>query len=265
MPANFLSAFASPKSIFQQEVKERFNLASTSDRTITEADLEKVPNPVARYLQYCGWVGEEIPRNFYLQFEGDFSLKKGKYMKVKSEQYSWFERPTRLFLIHNWMISGRHRYDERGAFMLIKLLGRFKVVDASGKAMDQSELVTYLNDLFIVAPGALVEVPLAWESIDEYTVKATISQFGYTVSAIVSFNEKGELVNFVSYDRIASNDGINGQQVPWSTPMSQYVQMDGRMVPSYGEAIWHYPDGNLVYAKLKVKTVRWNIREPYKL
>ncbi|MBN2806775.1 MAG: hypothetical protein JXR22_08955 [Prolixibacteraceae bacterium] len=48
-------------------------------------------------------------------------------------------------------------------------------------------------------------------------------------------------------------------------PMYNYTQMDGRLVPSYGEAIWHYSDGNFVYAKFNVKKIHWNLKNPYKL
>ena len=78
--------------------------------------------------------------------------------------------------------------------MLIKLFSRFKVVDAKGPIMDQSELVTYLNDICIIAPGAFVEAPIIWKTIDEHSVKASITQFGHTISAILYFNEKYEFL-----------------------------------------------------------------------
>lgn len=261
MSLTLFTACASTKNIYKKEVNERFQQPLNETRIITNADLEQLPQLVANYLIHCGWVGEEIPQNFHLKFEGDFSLKPGKYIKIKSEQYNWFNPPTRIFYIHNWMIAGRHRYDERGAFMLIKLFGRFQVENAHGAIMDQSELVTYLNDLCIVAPGALVDAPVEWETIDDYSVKATITQFGHTISAILYFNEDWELVNFISTDRIASTDGVTGEKIPWSTPMRDYITIDRRKVPSYGEAIWHYPDGDFVYAKFDVKTVKWNVPE----
>ncbi|MDA3927920.1 MAG: hypothetical protein PF541_03115 [Prolixibacteraceae bacterium] len=259
MSLALFSSCVSTKSIFKKEVQERFQEPVAEKRLITKKDLNKLPTPVANYLEYCGWLNREVPENFHLKFTGEFSLKEGKYVKIKSDQYSWFNRPTRLFYIQNWMIGGRHKYDKEGAFMLIKLFGRLKIVDAKGTIMDQSELVTYLNDMFIIAPGALVDAPITWETIDAYSVKASITQFGYTVSASIYFNEKWELVNFISYDRYTSSDGIKSELLPWSTPMKNYIEIDGIKVPSYGEAIWHYSDRDWVYAKFDVKDVKWNL------
>ncbi|HPR33301.1 MAG TPA: hypothetical protein PLK12_14475 [Prolixibacteraceae bacterium] len=92
MASNFLSNFASAKKIFRREVIRHFQKsAGTGHEILTEEHLDQLPVPVARYLRYGGWVGKEIPKNFYVSLYGDFSLKPGKYMKVKVEQYSWLE------------------------------------------------------------------------------------------------------------------------------------------------------------------------------
>lgn len=261
MTSTMLSACQSAGSLFRNEVKERMQTETTATKVIGAADLQHLPAPVARYLTYCGWVGKSIPRNFYLKFRGRFSRKERKYMKVTSEQYNWTDgHPTRIFHMSNGLFSGRHRYDERGAIMLIKLLGRFKIAYAEGPEMDKAELVTYLNDLCIIAPGALIDAPIHWENIDELSVKATISQYGQTISASIYFNEKGELINFISNDRYATSGNGKSENIPWSTPMYDYQEIKGIKVPSYGEAIWHYPDRDFVYAKLYIEAADWNVQ-----
>lgn len=261
MALGFLTSCSSVKNKYRNDVVACFDRQKTETRQITTADLERLPEPVARYLEYCGWLGKNIPRNFYLTLEGKFSLKPGKEMKVKSAQYNWLKRqPARLFYMRNPLISGYHCYNEKGASMLIKLFGRFKVAYEAGPEMDQAELVTFLNDLCLAVPGALIDAPIEWKTIDNQTVKATISQYGNTVSATLHFNEKFELINFTSNDRYAVVDG-ESEKIPWSTPFRDYVEFNGIKLPSYGEAIWHYPDHNFTYAKMHVKDVRWNVSE----
>jgi hypothetical protein len=262
MSFGILTSCASTRSIFKKEVKERFNQPIEKTGIITSEDLKKLPAPVARYLEYCGWVGKEKPINFHVRMNGKFSLKQGKWSKVNVDQYSWLDRPVRLFHISNWIVGGRHRMDNRGAFMLIKLFGRFKIVDASGPEMNQAELVTYLNDICLIAPAALIDAPIIWETIDDLTAKATISELGNTVSATLCFNEKGELINFKSNDRFATPDGTNPQNFPWSTPIGEYIEIDGIKFPGYGEAIWHYPEGDQCYAKFFVKDISFNKNKP---
>lgn len=254
--------FYRTKKIYQQEVYHRFEQARGESRTITETDVDKLPIPVAGYLRYCGWVGREMPHCFYCRFEGPFYLKKDKAMNFKIEQYSWLDHPTRLFYMKNWMIGGRHRMDHRGAFMLIKLFDRFKIADASGPEMNQAEMVTYLNDLFMLAPGGLINAPIVWETIDRLTVKATLSEFGNHVSAMVYFNEIGELIDFVSEDRFFTSNGKATENYRWSTPMSNYIEENGFRRPGYVEAIWDMPGGKFCYAKFSLKEVRYNLVKP---
>ena len=251
----------STKSLFKHEVENRFKELQDTARLITKSDLDKLPEPIANFLEHCGWLGKEIPLNFHAKFSGEFSMKEGKYQKIHAEQYNWLDEPTRIFHIQNWMMGGRHHFDKNGAFMLIKLFKRIKLVNAKGPEMNQSELVTYLNDLFILAPGALVYIPIQWEILNEQKVKATISYFGNTVSAEVSFNKNHEMVNFISIDRYASSDGKKTELLPWSTPIRNYVELNGIKVPTYGEAIWHFPDHDFNYIKFNIKEVSWNTKK----
>lgn len=257
MTLTFLTSCASTKSIYRKEVAQRSEQPKPTPQIITKANLDTLPKPVANYLLYCGWLGQNIPTHFSAQMSGDFSLKRGKYMKVKMKQNNWMDEPTRIFHISNWMIGGRHHYDKNGAFMLIKLLKRFKVVNAGGEIMNQSELVTYLNDLLIFAPGAVLIAPIEWETIDDYRVNATITYFGKQISAELIFNEKYELINFISHDRYASKDGKDAEKIPWSTPIDHYQDINGIKVPASGMAIWHYPDYDYPYIKMNINGVQW--------
>ncbi|MDA3881617.1 MAG: hypothetical protein PF436_14610 [Prolixibacteraceae bacterium] len=262
MALSILSSCSSAKKMYKKDVRERLEKQEIETRKITNTDLEDLPEPVAKYLDYCGWIGKDIPRNFFFRFDGRFSLKPGKEMKVTSEQYNWLKQtPVRLFYMRNPIISGYHCYNEKGASMLIKLFGRIKVAYTDGAEMDQAELVTFLNDMCIFAPGALVDAPISWETIDPHTVNATMSQYGNTVSATLYFNEKNELVNFISRDRYATTSNGESENVPWSTPVKDYEEINGIKLPSYGEAIWHYPDHDFSYAKLNIKEVKWNVHE----
>jgi len=143
MALGIFASCASTRSIYKKEVRERFKQPLGETRIISETDLARLPVPVANYLRYCEWLGKEIPRNFYCKFKGPFYTKPGNPMKFDIEQYSWLDSPTRLFRMKNWIVSGRHRMDHRGAFMLIKVLDRFNVVDAFGPEMNQAEFNHY--------------------------------------------------------------------------------------------------------------------------
>jgi hypothetical protein len=92
-------------------------------------------------------------------------------------------------------------------------------VDASGPELDRAETVTLLNDMCLLAPSSLIDATIHWESVDSVSVRARYTVGTNTISAMLLFNDEGELVNFVSEDRlVASPDGRQFMRQRWSTP-----------------------------------------------
>ena len=81
----------------------------------------------------------------------------------------------------------------------------------------------------------------------------------YRVSAILYFNDKGELINFVSDDRYALQDDGTMKKARWSTPVKDYIETDGRKIPTYGETIWNYPEGDFTYGIFRLRNIAYNV------
>ena len=138
----------------------------------------------------------------------------------------------------------------------------FQVVDAKGDKMSHGETVTVFNDMCFMAPATLISKNIQWETIDSHTIKATFTNGNIKVSAILKFNATGELVDFISEDRFYCEDGKTYLSYKWSTPIKNYIEIEGRKVPSYGEAIWHIPyEGEYCYAKFDLKEIEYNCIE----
>jgi hypothetical protein len=45
----------------------------------------------------------------------------------------------------------------------------------------------------------------------------------------------------------------------FSTPVKKYTQINGTNIMQYGETIWHYPDGDFVYGKFRLKSIKYNV------
>jgi hypothetical protein len=48
------------------------------------------------------------------------------------------------------------------------------------------------------------------------------------------------------------------KQYPFSTPISDYRNINGINVMTRGDAIWHYPDGEFTYGKFLLKDIEYN-------
>ena len=231
---------------------------------ITSEDLDELPEPVRRYLDYVGVMGTEKVRNFRVVLDGEMKMDRdSKFTSHKAKQTSFIDQGIRLFYMNLYMnglkISGLHHFDNDDARMKIKVLDLFTVVDEQGENMKRAETVTFFNDMVILAPQTLISNQILWEEVDESSLKATFTHNGITIHATLYFDEDGRLVNFVSEDRLAlKNDGTT-DSVPWSTPISEYQEVNGLRLPKYGEAVWHFDDGDFTYIKLNVRNIEYNM------
>jgi hypothetical protein len=131
----------------------------------------------------------------------------------------------------------------------------------AGKEMDIAETVTWLNDLCLFAPAGLIEKRIQWEAIDSLSSKATFINKDISISALLYFNNQGELINFVSDNRYRIASDEDRKVVRFSTPVKNYVEHNGRKYPSYGEAIWNLPEGDLTYGQFNTKEVEYNVKD----
>jgi hypothetical protein len=237
--------------------------AGAKQEQITESDLEHLPQPVQKYLRYVGVLNTPKLKSVKIVFEGEMRGKGKDWFPFRSEQYNTFDTPNRFFFMRGKMkgldVPGYHAYKDGTATMTIKLFSLFPIVQNKGKEMDKAETVTVFNDMCVMAPASLIDPRIQWEAIDSQSVKASFTHKDISISATLLFNAEGQLVNFISDDRYDTS-GKSPLRLRFSTPMSAYTNIHGFNVPSYGEAIWHYPEGEFVYGKFNLKDIQYNIR-----
>jgi hypothetical protein len=232
---------------------------------VTETDLAALPPPVQRYLRAAGVIGQPRVANFRVRLHG--RIRSGidsRWMPLRAEQYNFVERRQRFFYLTSSMfgvpVQGYHRYADGSASMDIKLAGLVRVAHAAGDGLLQSETVTLLNDMCLFAPATLLDKALAWEEIDSRHVGVTFTNAGVTVRGLLTFNDTGELIDFVSDDRYqTSPDGRRMTRLRWSTPVTRHGRFGPMHLISTGEGRWHAQDGSFVYIELKVDDVAYNV------
>jgi hypothetical protein len=195
------------------------------------------------------------------------SGRAARWIPLTAEQYNVVDPPSRLFYLNGSMflvpVQGYHRFVGPSATMRVKAAALFPVVEASGREMDEGETVTMFNDLCVMAPAALVGAPVVWELVDARSVNAAFTNAGRTIRAVLTFNDAGELVDFVSDDRYqTSSGGAAARKVRWSTPLGAYRTFGAVRLPSGGEGRWHEADGDYAYIELTFDQVAYNLRVP---
>jgi len=153
---------------------------------------------------------------------------------------------------------GVHLYRDGVAIMKIKLLGLFTIVDAKGLEMNQGETVTVFNDMCFMAPASLIDERISWSEIDESTVEAKFTNGDFVIGATLFFNEKGELINFISNDRFETTDGKEYNNYPWLTPVDSYCDINGYHLPSKARLIYRKPQEDFCYGEFVLKSIEYN-------
>lgn len=248
---------------FRSDARNAFKQSHISENgLVTEEDIKVLPVSVQKYLRYVGVLNKPKVHNMRLVFDGRMREKGKDWFPLRSVQYNFYDIPERLFFMKGHMfgmdVPGYHNYTRGIARMDIKLFGLFPIIAASGKEMNQAETVTLFNDMCFLAPATLIDRRIQWFAVDDYTAKAVFTSNSISISAVLKFNEQGQLINFFSNDRYAIADM---KQYQFSTPVRNYKNIGGYNLSTFAEAVWHYPEGPFTYGEFKLKDVTYNVND----
>lgn len=244
-----------------KEVKELYSIVENKHEVIQSADIEALPRPVQNWLQYSQVVGKE--RSVAARTKQDVTMRlkaDQPWMRANVEQYFRTDEPGFIWAVDIkaaplFHIVGRDQYIEGSGNMLIKLLSLITVANGSGKEIDQGTLLRYLAETMWFPTAALSDY-IQWEGIDSNSAKATMSYRGVTASGVFTFNEKGEVLNFVA-QRYGDFDGEYRLET-WSCVMTEYKEFNGLKVPSQGDLIWKLKTGDFHWYHFEVKEMEYN-------
>jgi hypothetical protein len=246
---------------FFKEVAELcLPVATEIQAPITEVDIVSLPESAQRYLRFMGVVGRPRDWSFRMGFSGRFKMSRNAAWKACDVwQYDSGLVVFRIFYMRLrfaglFPVIGRDTYRDGNGRMVGKLFDRFTVIDGSGPEFDIGELVTYLNDLVLLAPSMLLETAVSWETADVRSFDLALTDHGHTVKARVFIDEQGAPIDFETTDRFCE-DAVDRKKLVrtrWTTPMQAYRMVDGRQLPTRGQAVWHPSEGSFPYVEFEL-------------
>ncbi|MGE0160206.1 MAG: DUF6544 family protein [Gemmatimonadales bacterium] len=240
---------------YRREVEQRLT-GDWPAAVVGADDVERLPEPVRRYLRATGAVGRPVPQHVRARWSG--RIRGGPtdpWMSFEAEQHNFSAEPARLFMMDarrgGVPVHVLHRFVHGEATMRARALGMVTVAAGGGPEFTRAETVTLLNDFCLLAPGALVGRAFRWDAIDRGSARVTYALGAHTVSAVLTVNEAGDLVDFVSDDRAAmSKDGQQLLRQRWSTPILSHQSIGGTRAMLRAEGRWHPPEGDYAYIEL---------------
>lgn len=249
----FIQPFSPLKASFTKDMNEMIPVTADEPQRFTDADLAALPAPVKQYFSYCGYIG--TPKMSYMKIEFKnvaFSTGVNKpNLKIDYEQLNHVKTPDRLAFIDSSMLGipfqGYDSYSNGIGSMKGVIAKTFTLFDQRGDEMDKASLVTFLSESLFV-PDAALQNYITWEAMDDTHAKATINYLGKSGSGVFTFSETGEMLEFTTDDREAIDFAGNKKKVRWSAICGDYRQdKDGILRPTALQAVWHYPEGDMIY------------------
>lgn len=262
----FNISYSSLKSEFNGDVERLVGNYHADDEgeLFREEDIKALPMPVQRYFESCGYIGTPKMSSLMMEYR-DVSFKQGKdgpNLKIDYYQYDLVKEPIRVAFIDSSMFGipfqGYDYYTDGVGGMKGVIAKMITIFDTKGPEMDQACLVTYLAESPF-APSILLSGNITWEEINDHEVKATITYKGQTASGVFTFNDQYEYVSFKTEDRAVSGNDGTVEKMPWSAVCDDYKEApNGIRYPSTFKAIWHYPEGDLVYFDGKISSISYD-------
>lgn len=254
------------RAAYEREVRARSTPAVASMQVVTEADLASLPEPVRRYLRVVGALGQPRVHHVRATLRGRIrGSPEEPWMEFTAEQHNFLDEPARFFFMNatrtGFPVDVFHAFEADAASMRVRLLSLVPLVEASGPELTRAETVTLLNDLCFLAPAALIDPAIHWEAIDDRSARARYTVGPNTITAVLWFNDAGELADFTSDDRLAqSAGGAEWTRQAWSTPLSTYRQFGPWRLAARGEGRWHRESGEFVYIEMELLDVQTHPR-----
>jgi hypothetical protein len=234
---------------------------------VTEKMLQKLPDPVKRYLLYTGVVGKPIVQTVRLKQVGKIRKNADQsWMNIQAKQYYSVNPPCFIWIAYMKafglpLVRVRDCYMEGKGNILVKALSLFTIANSSGKDMDQGAMMRYLNEMMWF-PSAFLKENISFEPIDSNSARVTLKDMEKSVKATMYFDDEGKLTNFTaSRHRDMGNNKFDLES--WSTPIKEYGEFEGLKLPIKGSAVWNLKEGDLEYIDLTITDLKYNPDGPY--
>lgn len=223
--------------------------------TVSFADFDALPDPVARYLRFALTPGQPLVRCARIAQVGrlrGLGTPPGRWMRFAAHQLVSPGLPSPGFVWDARIRAGAGlKIWVRDAFVRgqgsaqASALGCVALARSAGTPeLAQAALMRYLAEAVWLPTALLPSAHLHWSAIDDRHALATLSQAGTTVALEFAFNSAGEVTGVHAPGRYAATGG-GYRLLPWSGQHRCYAERSGMRVPTQGEVQWHLPSGAL--------------------
>ncbi len=241
------------------------NAPIENEERISLEAIQNLPPIVQKWLKTSGVIGTKRIFNVYLTKELQMKLKPNQdnWNFGQAEQYFTIEKPAFIWNVNTEMNSflkvvGRDKFADAKGEMIIKLFSLIPVVNAKNdNKTDQATLQRYLAEI-VWFPSAALSEYIKWETLDQYSAKATMTYKGIEGSGVFHFDSNG---NFEKLTTMRYQDSNAEEPTQWTVIAKKTEQKNGIKIPVECEASWELESGKWTWLKLKITDITYNVEK----
>ncbi|MBC7389399.1 MAG: hypothetical protein H7329_09335 [Opitutaceae bacterium] len=243
---------------FKRDVKLLFAQSRIiSDKQFHPEQLTGLPEPVQRYFNLILKNGQ--PYISYVRMTHDGQFKTGidkAWVNIEGEQYATTERPGFIWKGTTSMFTARDMYLSHKGRLVVSLFSVFNILDAHGENYNQGELLRWLGESVLYPTNLLQSEKLVWSSISSNSARLTFNYNGLSLFFVVTFNDVGEIIQLET-KRYMDKKGLQ----TWVIKLAEYENKNGILIPTKFEVLWRLKEGDLSYARFKLKEIEYDKSE----
>jgi hypothetical protein len=244
----------------KQKIKDLFSQSgSFKDKIYKQEQLENLPAPVQHYFKVALKDGQPYISQLRLKQSGTFKTAVNKeWMDIKGEQYFTAAPPGFVWFGKTRMFNAHDSYINDSGNLSVYLLGFIRIVNSSGNATNQAELLRWLGESVWMPTNLLPGKNINWSAIDDSTAKLIFTGDNLSVWYLVHFNKQGQITSMETERYMEEN-----RLEKWTGNLSNYQDVNGVTIPLDIEARWNLAEGDHIYARFHVEDLQYNLPQKY--
>jgi len=246
-----------------QKVKKFYTSSLENEpNTITEKQLENLPQALQNYLNKIGIIGKKEINRVRLKQKGEFKLNpNSKWKELTAEQYINTENLSFLWYAKIKMVPlvNFHVIDEfihgKGA-LNAKLFNLITVVDEKGPKLDEGEFQRFLGEIPWY-PNFLLNENIECQELENKTVRVKLGhKDDMQISGNLIFDDTGLIKEFNTKRYYTNKEEITLED--WHGYWFDYEKIEGIIIPTRFKVCWNLDNQEYCYIRANITNMEFN-------
>lgn len=215
-------------------------------------ELDSLPSCVQRYLRMVLVPGQPIIRDVYLEHEGEMNMAQDKWVPFTSQQYISTRDPgfvwdARISMFPGVRVHVHDAYVDGKGLLHASVIGLITMMDQSGTGITYGEYLRWCAETAWYPTAMLPSQGASWQPLTDTSARVTFKHGSMQATLTATFGSDGLLASIRAEDRGREVNGGTTIPTPWEGRWSNYIRMNGMLVPGTGEVAWILKEGRMVY------------------